>query len=218
VRQQSHAVRALPALPFRVHLDSIGLKATLLDRSGAARGRWLNVSMRETPADLAAMQALLDRSHAAGGAHLLRILTPERRLTAEQVAERLTGMRLLALATVTADGRPIVGPVDGVFLRGAFHFGSAPDSLRFRHIRARPQVSATHLPGEELAVTVHGRAVPVDVHGDEGAELKAALLEIYVPRYGPGWEKFLDSGVAYARIEAERMFTFHMEPEGAQTS
>src|SRR3954453_15521532 len=91
------------------------------------RGRWLNVPMRETPADLAAMQALLDRSHAAGGAHLLRILTPERRLTAEQVAERLTGMRLLALATATADGRPIVGPVDGVFLRGAFHFGSAPD-------------------------------------------------------------------------------------------
>jgi len=39
-------------------------------------------------------------------------------------------MRLLALATVTADGRPIVGPVDGVFLHGAFHFGSAPDSAR----------------------------------------------------------------------------------------
>ena len=45
-------------------------------------------------------------------------------------------MRLLALATVTADGRPIVGPVDGIFYRGAFWFGSAPDSVRFRHIRA----------------------------------------------------------------------------------
>jgi nitroimidazol reductase NimA-like FMN-containing flavoprotein (pyridoxamine 5'-phosphate oxidase superfamily) len=174
--------------------------------------------MRETPEELAALQGLLDRSIAAGGAHLLRILTPERRLTAEQVAARLTGMRLLALATVTADGRPIVGPVDGVFLHGSFHFGSAPDSLRFRHIRARPQVSATHLPGEELSVTVHGRAIPIDVHAEEGAELKSALLEIYVPRYGPEWERFLDSGVAYARIEAERMFTFHMEPENAQTS
>ena len=77
-------------------------------------------------------------------------------------------MRLLALATVTADGRPLVGPVDGIFFRGAFHFGSAPDSARFRHIRARPQVSATHLPGEELAVTVHGRAVPIDI-GDPAA-------------------------------------------------
>ena len=167
--------------------------------------------MHESPADLAALQELLDRSYAAAGAHLRRIITPERRLTAEQVAERLTGMCLLALATVTADGRPIVGPVDGIFFRGAFHFGSAPDSLRFRHIRARPQVSATHVPGEELAVTVHGRASPVDIQGDSGAQFRHTLLEIYVPRYGPQWEEFLDSGPTYARIDADRMFTFHME-------
>jgi nitroimidazol reductase NimA-like FMN-containing flavoprotein (pyridoxamine 5'-phosphate oxidase superfamily) len=171
--------------------------------------------VNETPEDLAALQALLDRSYEAAGVHLLRILTPERRLTAEQVAERLTGMCLLALATVTADGRPIVGPVDGIFYRGAFHFGSAPDSVRFKHIRARPQVSATHLPGEELAVTVHGRAVPLDVKAEEGAELRQALLDIYVPRYGPEWEHdFLDRGSLYARIDAERMFAFHM-PTGA---
>ena len=103
--------------------------------------------MHETPEDLAALQELIDRSYAGAGTHLLRILTPERRLTAEQVAERLTGMVLLSLATATADGRPIVGPVDGIFYRGAFHFGSAPDSVRFRHIYARPHVSATHLPG-----------------------------------------------------------------------
>ena len=171
--------------------------------------------MHETLADLAALQDLLDRSAALAGPHLLRIITPERRLDAAQVAERLTGMRLLALATVTADGRPIVGPVDGIFLRGAFHFGSAPDSLRFRHIAARPQVSATHLPGEELAITVHGRAVPVDIHSEAGAELRQALLDIYVPRYGPQWEKeFLDAGPVYARIDADRMFTFHMPPGG----
>ncbi len=116
--------------------------------------------MYESPADLAALQDLLDRSYRSAGAHLLRIHTPERRLGAEEVAERLTGMCLLALATVTADGRPIVGPVDGVFYRGAFHFGSAPDSVRFRHISVRPQVSATHLPGEELAVTVHAHDNP----------------------------------------------------------
>jgi nitroimidazol reductase NimA-like FMN-containing flavoprotein (pyridoxamine 5'-phosphate oxidase superfamily) len=168
--------------------------------------------MDESPADLEALQALLDRSYAAAGPHLLRIHTPERRLSAEQVAERLTGMRLLALATVTADGRPLVGPVDGIFFHGAFHFGSAPDSTRFRHIRARPHVSATHLPGEELAVTVHGRAVPIDVGDSAQAGFRRALLDIYVPRYGAEWESFLDSGVAYARIDAERMFTFSMPP------
>ena len=169
--------------------------------------------MHESPDDLAALQDLLDRSYASAGAHLLRIHTPERRLGAGEVAQRLTGMRLLALATVTADGRPVVGPVDGVFYRGAFYFGSSPDSLRFRHIRARPQVSATHLPGEELAVTVHGRAVPIDVQDEWHAGFRQALLEIYVPRYGPQWEGFLDSGPVYARIDADKMFTFAMPPE-----
>jgi hypothetical protein len=102
--------------------------------------------------------------------------------------------------------------VDGIFFRGAFHFGSAPDSLRFRHIRKRPHVSATHLPGEELAVTVHGRALPIDIHSDAEAQLRQTLLDVYVPRYGPQWEEFLDSGPVYARIHADRMFTFHMTP------
>jgi nitroimidazol reductase NimA-like FMN-containing flavoprotein (pyridoxamine 5'-phosphate oxidase superfamily) len=167
--------------------------------------------MHETPEDLAGLQDLLDRSMHGAGEHLRRIITPEHRLDAAELAERLTGMRLLALATATADGRPIVGPVDGIFLRGAFHFGSAPDSVRFRHIRARPYVSATHLPGEELAVTVHGRAVLVDVNAPEGAELRRTLLDIYVPRYGESWADMLESGAVYARIEPERMFTFHMD-------
>jgi hypothetical protein len=170
--------------------------------------------VHESPADIEALQELLDRSYAAAGAHLLRIHTRERRLSAENVVERLTGMCLLALATVTADCRPLVGPVDGIFYRGAFHFGSSPDSVRFRHIRSRPHVSATHVPGEELAITVHGRAVPVDIHADEGSGFRRALLEIYVPRYGPDWEEeFLDSGPVYARIDADRMFTFAMRSE-----
>jgi len=162
--------------------------------------------MHESAADVEALQALLDRSYAAAGAHLLSIHRPERRLRAEQVVGRLTGMRLLALATVTSDCRPIVGPVDGIFYRGAFHFGSGAQSLRFRHIRTRPQVSATHLPGEELAVTVHGRAVPVTTQ--PGSDFRRLLLDVYTPRYGTEWEEFLDSGPVYARIEASRMFAF----------
>jgi hypothetical protein len=166
--------------------------------------------VHELPADIEALQDLLDRSYAAAGAHLLRIHTPERRLSAEKVIERLNGMCLLTLATVTADCRPIAGPVDGIFYRGAFHFGSSPDSVRFRHIRTRPHVSASHLPGEEFAITVHGRAVPVDIHADEGGGFRRALLEVYERRYGADWEEFLDSGPVYARIDADRMFTFTM--------
>jgi nitroimidazol reductase NimA-like FMN-containing flavoprotein (pyridoxamine 5'-phosphate oxidase superfamily) len=170
--------------------------------------------VHESPADLASLQDLIDRSYAHAGAHLLRIHEPARRLTAEEVAARLQGMCLLTLATVTADGRPIAGPVDGIFFRGALYFGSSPDSVRFRHIRRRPHVSATYLPGEDLAVTVHGRAVPIDMRAPEQAGFRRTVLDIYVPRYGPQWESdFLDSPPptpVYARIEAERMFTFAM--------
>jgi hypothetical protein len=167
-------------------------------------------AMHESAADLQRIQELLDRSYASAGAHLLRIHTPERRATAEEVADRLTGMSLLVVTTVTADCRPIGGPVDGIFYRGAFHFGSSPDSLRFRHIGARPQVTATHVPAEEFAVTVHGNAVPIDVRADENAGFRQTLLGIYVPRYGREWEQFLDSGPVFATIEADRMFAFSM--------
>ncbi len=167
--------------------------------------------MKETPADLGQLQGLIDRSYASAGPHLLNIHTPERRLDAAAVAERMTGMRLLALATVAVSGRPVVGPVDGIFLHGAFHFGSSPDSVRARHIAARPEVSATHLPGEELAITVHGRAVAVDVNADEGAELRQTLLDIYLPRYGESWAEMLESGAVYWRLEPERMFAFSMD-------
>src|SRR3954453_18870176 len=171
--------------------------------------------MHETAGDLAHLQALLDRSYDAAGEHYRRITAPERRLDAADIALRLTGMTLLVLATVTADGRPLNGPVDGIFYQGAFYFGSAPDSVRFRHIRQRPAVSATYLPGEELAITVHGRAVPIDLHDPSQSGFRRTLLDIYVPRYGPDWEQFLNSGVAYARIDAERMLTYSMAPEDA---
>lgn len=177
--------------------------------------------MHETAEDIRELQRLLDRSHESAGSHLRAIITPARRVTASDLAQRLTGMTLLVLATVTADGRPIAGPVDGIFYRGSFHFGTSPDAIRWRHIRARPQVSATHLPGEAFAVTVHGRAVPVDVRAAEGAGLRSTLEEVYVPRYGADWlEQFLDGGSdparapVYARIESERMFTFQMTAPG----
>jgi hypothetical protein len=160
--------------------------------------------VHETREDIAALQELLDRSYAADGPHLTSITTPERRVGAEELVEILTGMCLLVVATVTSDCRPIAGPLDGIFYRGAWHFGTAPDSIRYRHLLARPQVSATHLPREELAVNVHGRALPVEVAGG----FRETLLEVYVPRYGPDWEEFLDSGPVYMRIDAERMFTF----------
>lgn len=170
--------------------------------------------MHESPEDLAELQRVIDSSFNAAGSHLRDIATPDRRLDASELAARLTGMRLLVLATSTRDGRPINAPVDGIFYRGRFHFGSSRESLRCRHLRERPAVSATHLPGESLAVTVHGDAEMLDVHAPEHVEFKQCLLDIYTPRYGDEWAAMLDDGAWYARINPRRLFTFSMpDPE-----
>src|SRR3954453_11741713 len=139
--------------------------------------------MPETDEDLRDLQALLDRSHAAAGPHLRSIFSDDRRIPAAELPALLPGVQVLALATVTARGEPRVAPVDGLFFRGRWHFGSAQSSARFRHIRARPAVSATHLRGEELAVVVHGRAVEIDPRAPEHAGLHAYLNDTY-----PGWD------------------------------
>src|ERR1700747_3292382 len=106
--------------------------------------------MFETPEDLDTLQQLLDRSMAGAGEHLRGIITGERRLPAAQLAGRLQGMRLLAVGAVSADRR----------------------SVRMRPLAARPAVSAIHLPGEELAVTVHGRAELFEMRDPACAELR----------------------------------------------
>lgn len=150
------------------------------------------------------MQRMLDESYERAGAHLRDIITPERRLSAEEVCEELKGMTLLALATVNSRGEPMVSPVDGVLYRGLFYFGSAPNSFRFQHIRKRPQVSATHTRGEELVVTVHGTARIIDKKVGDWEGLKDVYREIY----GGDWDNwpYWEGEAPYAWIEPRAMF------------
>lgn len=166
--------------------------------------------MLETPEELAALQNLLDDSAAAAGPHMRGIFTGDRRLTAAELSARLQGMCLIAVATVTADGRPLTGPFDGYFLHGSWWFSSAPDSVRIRHLQARPGVSATYLPGEELSVTAHGRAELFDLHAPECADLRQAMLDFYLPKQGPAFQEWMDGleGGIGVRIDARKLFTF----------
>jgi general stress protein 26 len=172
--------------------------------------------VHETAEDLVRLQATLDRSYDAAGAHLKEVITPERRVTAEQLCERLQGMCLLVLATVTADGRPINGPVDGFFYRGDWYFGSSKESLRFRHIRQRPQVSATHMPAEAFSVSTHGQASVIDAATADEGGFRGVLLDYYGSRFDNAEAFVEDPAVAYARIDAERMFTFYLSSEEMQ--
>ena len=168
--------------------------------------------MHESPQELERLQQILDASAAAAGPHLRGIISEERRVDAVSLCSLLQGMRLLVVATVTADGRPLAGPVDGYFLHGSFVFSSGRNSVRMRHLAARPAVTATHLPGEELAVTVHGQAELFDVLDPAHGELKQAMLDFYLPKQGPEFETWLDQENAIgARIAADKMLTFHLD-------
>jgi nitroimidazol reductase NimA-like FMN-containing flavoprotein (pyridoxamine 5'-phosphate oxidase superfamily) len=167
--------------------------------------------MYETPEDLTRLQALLDASHGGAGHHLREVMTADRRLDAAAMTARLDGVNVLALATVTADGRPLVGPVDGLFFRGHWYFGSSPDSVRFRHVRARPAVSAVHTVGEEFAVVTHGEAKEIEIRAWEHTAVREYFVEVYVPTYGADWTDFLDANLV-ARIDAHKMFNFWNPP------
>ncbi len=163
--------------------------------------------MRERHDDLADLQAILDKSYERAGSHLRSIITPERHLRAGELAKRLTGMRLLTLATTTRPGRPMTSPVDGIFYRGRFWFGSSPTAVKMRHITERPAVSATHLDGEAFSVTVHGQA---EVRGTTAQLTGTEFGEVARSIYGDSWNDWAHDAL-YASIEPERMFVFLLE-------
>jgi hypothetical protein len=159
--------------------------------------------MHETAEDVVALRDLLDRSYARAGDHLRSIFIPERRNPADELGALLPGVQVLNLATISRACEPRVAPVDGLFHRGQFWFGSAAASVRFTHLRELPQVSASHTRGEELAVIVHGTATLIGI----GDPAHAGFAGHYREVYGFGWEEW-DIPVQFARIDATRLYTY----------
>lgn len=113
--------------------------------------------MLETPDEIAALQGLLDASHASSTDHLRSIINDDRRLSARDLVALLTGMKVVAVATVTARGEPRISALDGHFLHGTWTFGTSGTAAKARHMQSRPAVSVAHVDNEELAVFSHGR-------------------------------------------------------------
>ena len=168
--------------------------------------------MYETEPEIRDLQTLIDQSLARSTAHLKSIITPgERSLSAEQVVRVLTGMCVLVLSTVTAQGEPRVSAVDGHFLHGRWVFGTSRGAAKARHLRARPAASAAHLRGEELGVFVHGTAEelnPVDGPADaDWPQIHEHLHGIY------GDAAFDWSEVVYYRLRPTWMTVYASEPQ-----
>jgi uncharacterized pyridoxamine 5'-phosphate oxidase family protein len=164
--------------------------------------------VHETPEELTALQALIDRSFDAAGPHLLSIMTPERRLNARQVVRYLDGIKHVALGTVTAKGEPRVAPLDSLFVHGRFVVSTGGRSVRLRHMRVRPAVSLTHVVGDDVAMVVNGRAVVIE-RGDMAAE---ELDRIATSVYGSSPFSWGES-VVFIRVEPAQMFAYAFRPQ-----
>jgi hypothetical protein len=159
--------------------------------------------MHETDEDLRALQAVLDASYARAGSHLRSIWGPEARLDARELGAELPGVEVLDLATVTPSGEPRVAPVDGLFFRGHFWFGSAESSGRFRNLRANPAVSAAVTRGSEtFVVIVHGHAIEIDPRGPQAGGFADHARQVY----DFDWDAVHHA--PYARIDARTVLAF----------
>ncbi len=160
--------------------------------------------MYETPQELAALDSLLTRSLAGATTHLRGIIqAPERTLDARETCAVLTGMRTLALATVTASGEPRISGVDGHFLHTRWVFTTSGAAAKARHLRRRPQASAAHLVGDDLGVFTHGRVERLDPGHPDFASLEAHLADHYGSSPG-SW----GDDIAYLRLHPHWMVAY----------
>ena len=163
--------------------------------------------MRESDDEIAALQRLLDVSVAGGNEHLRDIMTPERLLSAEQLVQVITGMQVLVVATVTADGRPLTSCVDGHFVHGRWVFTTSALATKARHLAARPAVSATHARGDTFGVFAHGRAQRLTPAHPDFAEVDDHLTAFY----GVSPSTFA-ADIAYLRIQPTWMLAYAAAP------
>lgn len=162
--------------------------------------------MLETPDELSALQALLDRSHGGGGAHLGSIVTVDRRLTAVQTANYLQGVKHVAFATVNRRGEPMVAPLDGWFIHGQWIVGTAANAVRSRHVRRNPAVSLAYVVGDDIGIWAHGRARTLQ----RGDALAREYDRLSSAAYG---SSVYDLGeIAVWAVEARVMFAYAPDP------
>ena len=164
--------------------------------------------MRETPADLERLQALLHRSIEGAGPFLRSSFEmPEHSLSAAQLAGHLQGSLTVALATTTARGEPRVAPISALLVGGEFCLPSVAQAARTRHLVVRPAASLTYFEGNDLAVIAHGQVAVVPAGAPAFDEIDA--LQVAAGMQSP--REWSGDGV-YLRLQAATLFTYARDP------
>ncbi len=137
----------------------------------------------------------------------LRSIIAGRTLSAAQLTQILTGMCTLAVSTVTAKGEPRISGVDGHFLHGRWHFGTARNAAKARHLAARPAASVAHMRGEDLGVFTHGTVEILNPADSEPAADWPDVLSYVKDFYGDDAFDW-DNEVVYYRLHPHWMTVY----------
>ncbi|MGH2463484.1 MAG: pyridoxamine 5'-phosphate oxidase family protein [Candidatus Limnocylindria bacterium] len=163
--------------------------------------------MRETPEEIAELQRMFDEHLARANPHMTAIVTPERRLTAEQVVRHLQGTRHVAFATVTPKGQPRVSPLDSLFLHGRFTLSTDVRATRIGHLRANAACSAVHMEADRIAVVVNGTVEWITREHIDHDEIHAAWTAQYES------DPYTWGDVVLFRIAPISMWAYAFHPE-----
>ena len=151
--------------------------------------------MHETDEDLATLQGVLDDSFERSGDHLRSAFSQrEQRGSASELVAALPGIFELHLAVVTADGAPLVAPIDGILYRGRIWVGIPPKAVRARLVRRDPRISASYNTAE-VAFILHGTFREPAADDPELAGFSALARSLYVEQYGGWFDAWLDERV-----------------------
>ena len=162
--------------------------------------------MHETAADLAELQALLDRSIASAGRHLISIVEPGRRtITAGRLVAETRTVCVLNVATTTTAGEPRLSAVDGHFRHGHWYFSTAASAVKAQHLLARAAVSVAFTPRDGFGVWAHGRATFLTAGSAEWSDLDDYLRAVY----GQAPSDWVPDSV-YVRVDPHWMVGFAM--------
>ena len=163
--------------------------------------------MFETDAELAQLDAMFQAHLARANPHMLAIVTPERRLTARQVATYLQSTKHVAFATVTSKGEPRVSPLDALFIHGRFTLSTDESATKIKHLHRNPACSAVHVVGDRIAVAVNGSVEWITRDHPDHDEIHRAWTANYESDpYGWG-------NIVFFRIKPDTMWAYAFHPE-----
>ena len=163
--------------------------------------------MFETETELRRLQDLFETHLAGANEHMTSIVTPERRLTAGQVATYLQGTKHVAFATVTSKGEPRVSPLDALFIHGRFTLSTGAGATKVAHLRRNPACSAVHVDGDRIAVVVNGTVEWIDRGHPDHDEIHGAWTANYHS------DPYTWGEVVFFRIQPASMWAYAFHPE-----